>query len=226
MSKSKSSPAFIAPLVTDIDYKDECLFYARTLAELCGELNVNDTNSPGGKRTTRIYTLMTVDIKGCSVAFEFWGPNAEKAERYFRYGISSYKFSNSTSIKTVYRLQQRANHEPEGTVYSLPTVTPGKLQCIEATPTAYQANLLHVHRKFVVGTADGSPKRDLILTTAAMPKPVNFVGGRFKVNGVLLPEPCEWFTLAASEPSDGFDDKAEVLSCNDFLACKRPRTDF
>jgi hypothetical protein len=70
--------------IIDLDYTTECLFFAATPSSLCGELNVNDANSPGGKRTTRIYSLTTVDMTGQTVVFEYWGANSDKAERYFR----------------------------------------------------------------------------------------------------------------------------------------------
>lgn len=88
MSSKKSTPALSASArtaeIVELDYATECLFFAATPSTLCGELNVNDANSPGGRRTTRIYTLTAVDMLGLSVVFEYWGANAEKAERYFR----------------------------------------------------------------------------------------------------------------------------------------------
>lgn len=82
-TKRSCTPARAADIV-DLDFATECLFFAATPSTLCGELNVNDANSPGGKRTTRIYTLNAVDMAGQNVAFEYWGGNADKAERYFR----------------------------------------------------------------------------------------------------------------------------------------------
>ena len=55
-----------------------------------------------------------------------------------------------------------------GTVYTLPIVGPNLLQLLGKTPTTYQANLLHIQRKFIIGTADECPKRDLQITKAAM----------------------------------------------------------
>ena len=37
---------------------------------ICGELEVNDVDSPGGKRITFIYSLKTVDMTGNTVHFE------------------------------------------------------------------------------------------------------------------------------------------------------------
>ena len=71
-------------------------------AVLCGEMNVKDANESVGKRTTFIYTLNTVDMTGNTVLFEYWGANAEKAERYYRNSIEPNHFisvivSNETS---------------------------------------------------------------------------------------------------------------------------------
>ena len=82
--RSCSSARTTDTSIIDLDYATECLYFAATPSSLCGELNVNDANSPGGKRTTRIYSLTTVDMTGQTVVFEYWGANAEKAERYFR----------------------------------------------------------------------------------------------------------------------------------------------
>ena len=67
----------------------------------------------------------------------------------------------------------------------MPVIGRNLLQCVEIPPTPYQANNLNIDRKFVMGTADGSPKKDLVITRAAMPKPVDFVVGRFRANGIL-----------------------------------------
>ena len=53
-----------ATTTTEID-----LDHVEFLAELQGCLHVNDTNSPGGKRPTRIYALKAVYMRGASVAF-------------------------------------------------------------------------------------------------------------------------------------------------------------
>lgn len=60
------------------------MYYAKELSKDHGELEVNDTNSPNGKRKTQIYTVKTVDIKGNTVLFEFWSEDAKLAELYFR----------------------------------------------------------------------------------------------------------------------------------------------
>lgn len=117
----------------------------------------------------------------------------------------------------------RANSRPDGTVYKLPEVGRGVLQCIETGPTAYQANNLHIQRKFVLGTVDGSPKKDLVLTRAAMLKPLDFATGRFKVGSVVLPDPCNWHSLSENQELDGFDEEVEVISSEDLIQQKRAR---
>ena len=36
----------------------------------------------------------------------------------------------------------------------------------------------------IMGTADGTPKKDLVLTRSAMPKPVDFIVGRYRARGI------------------------------------------
>lgn len=119
----------------------------------------------------------------------------------------------------------RKNNRPDGTVYVLPDVARNLLQCIETFPTAYQANNLHIHRKFVMGTADGSPKKDLVLTRAAMPKPVDFLIGRFRSRGIVLQNPSGWTSLAADQEPDGFDEEVPVTSADAFIQEKRARSE-
>ena len=77
-----------------------------------------------------------------------------------------------------------------------------------------------------MGTADGTPKKNLVMTEAAMPKPLNYEPGRFKVDGVLLPDPHDWHTLSAGnkEPSR-FDIKVAPQSIDDFVGRKRSRNE-
>lgn len=89
MSGRKSSSSAPAASENDdntieLSYKTHCMYYAKSLSTLNGDLTVNDTNSPGGKRNTRLFTLSAVDMRGCTVLFEFWGPEAKEAEKYFR----------------------------------------------------------------------------------------------------------------------------------------------
>ena len=119
----------------------------------------------------------------------------------------------------------RANNRPHGTVYSNPVVDRKLLQCIETEPTPYQTNNLNIDRKFVLGTADGSPKKDLVLTRAAMPKPVDFVVGRFRANGIVLQNPSSWTSLRSKREPDGFDDEVELTSSDAFIQEKRVKTE-
>lgn len=117
----------------------------------------------------------------------------------------------------------RANNRPDGTVYALPVVARNLLQCVETVPTAYQTNNLLIQRKYVMATADGSPKKDLVLTRAAMPKPVNFLSGRFRSKGIVLQNPSSWASLGSQQEPDGFDEEVEVISSDTFIQKKRAR---
>jgi hypothetical protein len=99
------------------------------------------------------------------------------------------------------------------------------LQCVETVPTAYQTNNLHIHRKFVLGTADGSPKKDLQLTRAAMLKPVDYLNGRFRARGIVLQNPSSWASLRGDQEPDGFDEEVEALSSDAFIQEKRAKSE-
>ena len=119
----------------------------------------------------------------------------------------------------------RANNRPDRTVYSMPVIDRNLLQCIEIPPTPYQANNLNIDRKFVMGAADGSPKKDLVLTRAAMPKPVDFVVGRFRANDIVLQNPSSWASLRKSQEPDGFDEAVDPISSDAFIQEKRAKTE-
>ena len=57
--------------------------------------------------------------------------------------------------------------------------------CCAVSAVLYCAALCYAELTVIMGTADGSPKKDLVLTRAAMPKPVDFVVGRFRARGIL-----------------------------------------
>jgi hypothetical protein len=81
------------------------------------------------------------------------------------------------------------NNGEDGNVYIMPGIASNLLQFVETAPTLLQKNQLSIVRKFVLNTADGSAKYDLLLAIAAMPKPVAFVAGKCQIDGVLLPSP-------------------------------------
>ena len=76
-----------------------------------------------------------------------------------------------------------------------------------------------------MGTADGSPKKDLVLTRAAMPKPVTFLAGRFRARGIVLQNPSSWASLGGDQEADGFDEEVEVISRDVFIQEKRDRSE-
>jgi hypothetical protein len=132
-----------------------------------GDVDVSDTNSPGGKRGTKLWSQEMVDVDGRKVIFEAWGRDSDRADTYFSF-------------------------------YIICEVNPSILHFGEAGPSPFQRNHLSIGRKFVLNTADASPKRDLSLTLAGMPKPFAFVPGKFKIDGVVLPPADQWHTRFTS----------------------------
>jgi hypothetical protein len=136
-----------------------------------GSVDVNDANSPGGKRGTTLYSEEMTDVDGQKVVFEAWGKDSERTDTYFS-----------------------TNTGPYGMVYVNTQVDPSILHFDETAPSPFQKNHLNIGRKFVLNTVDGSSKRDLSLTLAGMPKPFTFVPGKFKIDGVIIPPPEQWHT--------------------------------
>jgi hypothetical protein len=116
-----------------------------------------------------------------------------------------------------------ANFEPGGTTYTVPSMPPGKLQCVETQPNSYQVKHLSIHRKFVANTTDGTPKRSMLLEKEAFPRPLKFESGRITVDGVLLPDPELWHTLYQGPPPEKFDGEVAAQSIDDFIGRKRSR---
>lgn len=77
---SSKKPTFIA-----LDYPSETFYYLKKVVCTSGPLVVNDTNSPGGKRTTTLFSVVLIDMKGCRVAVEVWGPYAAVVEDHFMF---------------------------------------------------------------------------------------------------------------------------------------------
>lgn len=65
-------------------------------------------------------------------------------------------------------LLNSTNNGEDGNVYIMPDIALNLLQFVETAPTLFQKNQLSIERKFVLNTADGSPKRDLLLTKATL----------------------------------------------------------
>jgi hypothetical protein len=89
MAGRKPPAASTAPAVTedntiDLDYTTHGMYYVKELPTLHGDLEINDTNSPKGKRKTQIYSVNSVDVKGKNTVFEYWAHDAISAEDHFR----------------------------------------------------------------------------------------------------------------------------------------------
>lgn len=55
--------------------------------QVSGQIEVNDTNSPGGRRSTQIYAREGMDPSGKRVIFETWGGDSHKTGKYMRLEI-------------------------------------------------------------------------------------------------------------------------------------------
>ena len=155
----------------DITHLRKRLFFCTGRTKMFGSVDVNDANSPGGKRGTKLYSEEMTDVDGQKVVFEAWGKDSERTDTYFS-----------------------TNTGPDGMVYVNTQVDPSILHFDETAPSPFQKNHLNIGRKFVLNTADGSSKRDLSLTLAGMPKPFTFVPGKFKIDGVIISPPEQWHT--------------------------------
>jgi hypothetical protein len=71
-SATSASSAIPAQLI-NIDHMFQHVFFVISAAVLLGNLEVNDLNSPGGKRTTRLYCQEMIAPNGEKVCFECWG---------------------------------------------------------------------------------------------------------------------------------------------------------
>ena len=138
--------------------------------------------------------------------FEIWSNDAIKAKAWFEYvKLMLYCYCTHLIFPQTFYFLRRANHQPGGTVYILPRVAANILQFGDVGPTTYQANQMRVHRRLMLKTMDNSPKKDLVLTRAAMPIPFAFVAGRFSIDGIPLPQPDLWHKLKISVDDDDFD---------------------
>jgi hypothetical protein len=109
---------------------------------------------------------------GEKVVVEAWGQFAEKVDDFFRYVIkgivSSITIPFFLSFDFITFEQQQHNLSEEEPCSSseartrAPTIVEGSL-------TNYQRNHFGFTRKLVLGTADGSPKKDLQLLLESMP---------------------------------------------------------
>ena len=82
---SSASSASSAPRLINIDHLYQHVFFAISAAVLLGHLEVNDLNSPGGKRSTRMYCQEMIAPNGEKVCFECWGEvRSAQAATYFK----------------------------------------------------------------------------------------------------------------------------------------------
>lgn len=95
-------------------------------------------------------------------------------------------------------------------------------QFVGGKVTGYQKNNDGVTRKLVLGTIDGSPKKDLPLQKKAMPTPVTFKSGTFKYGDIVLDDPTSWEYKARSS-ADEFKEIVDSVSLEDILTPKKAR---
>ena len=72
-NRTKSKMSLKKQTTYAIDYPSEFFYYVPEIVALSGPLAVNDANSPGGKRTTKLFNVIVIDMKGQRVAVEVWG---------------------------------------------------------------------------------------------------------------------------------------------------------
>ena len=94
---------------------------------------------------------------------------------------------------------------------------PNDLGWKEVAPTAYQANTMGYSRKFILGTQDGSSRRDLVLKRAAMPRPIFLRPNTYEMNGVEVPPPSTWASLRLNPGAAEFDVEVEIVDIADIV---------
>jgi hypothetical protein len=113
------------------------------------------------------------------------------------------------------------NIADEGTVFVVSSnLDPSILQFCEVPPTAFQRNNRNIERKFILKTGNDTPKKDLVVTKAAMPKPFLFENDKYSIDGVLVPPPETWHLLKKIPASEDFDVVVEPVSLEEL---SRPR---
>ena len=79
-----------------------------------------------------------------------------------------------------------------------------------------------VSGKLVLGTLDGSSKRDFKLLKEAMPKPVATAIGPLNFSDIVLDDPTTW-EFKAPNNAEQFKGKADPLSSEEILLPKKAR---
>lgn len=72
-TSASSAISTIPKRLINIDHLYNNVFFALSAAVLLGSLQVNDPNSPGGKRSTHMYSQEMIDPRGEKATFESWG---------------------------------------------------------------------------------------------------------------------------------------------------------
>lgn len=95
-------------------------------------------------------------------------------------------------------------------------------QLVEGVVTRYQKHHEGVSRRLVLGTTDGSPKKDLQLLREAIPTPVAFPPDPLNFGDIVLDHPSTWHEKTKNT-SDDFAEIAEPISLEGILAPKKAR---
>jgi hypothetical protein len=103
-----------------------------------------------------------------------------------------------------------------------PMESPDQLGWVEVAPTSYQANTLGFKRNFVLGTRDGVSRRDLLLTAAAMPRPILLRPNTYEWNGVPVPPPSTWASFRVNLGAAEFDVEVEPLDISEVTVRPTP----
>ena len=68
-------------------------------------------------------------------------------------------------------------------MYTIQKLAREMLQLREGVPSSFQQIQLKINRRFLLSTEDPSHKKNARLTRDAMPVPLSFVAGVYKVDG-------------------------------------------
>lgn len=76
----------------------------------------------------------------------------------------------------------------------------------------------------MLGTTDGSPKKDLQLLRESMPVPISYEPGNLSVGGITLDDPSSWADLPqASCAATDFKQRVEPVSIDEICSPKKSR---
>jgi hypothetical protein len=100
--------------------------------------------------------------------------------------------------------------------------SPDQLGWVEVAPTSYQVNTIGFKRNFVLRTRDGVSRRDLLLTAAAMLRPILLRPNTYEWNGVPVPPPSTWASLRVNLGAAEFDVEVEPLDFSEVTVRPTP----